>query len=122
MKKDRYYYDTLMDELDTLLSLKDGWNGANSEAPNKIALSNAQAVLHAGLTENFMPDSLAASFNNGVGLTFVLEEKYLFIDCLNNGEIVFSVVNQDDEKVWKVKRGLGSIKSNLKIVRENGDI
>lgn len=120
MKKDRYYYDTLMDKLYEIY--KHGYISENDkEAPNKTSLSNAQTVLHAGLTENFLPDNISPSHESGIGLTYVLEESILFIDCLNSGEIMFHLdYNNGESKSWSVKRGIGSIKNNLKFVRENG--
>lgn len=121
--KNRLYFDELMIELDEMLNLEDDWNGYDSKAPNKKAISNAQTVLQAGLLENFLPTKIFPSYEDGVGITYVLNDKIIYIECYNDGEIVFSTSDKEnsDMEIWGVNRGIGSIRKNLLIAKKNND-
>lgn len=115
MSQKRMYYESLMEQLDVLSMFKDDWNGYGCKAPNKASVSNARTILHAGFTEDVLPTAVAASTEEGIGLTYSLKGKILYIECLNANKILFYCYNDETEPItWNTIRGIGSAKKEFR--------
>jgi hypothetical protein len=76
------------DQLKSLRSLKDDWNGYGSLAPNNIALINSQTVLDILHQMKFSPMAIAPSAEDGIAISFAKAKKNAIIECYNDGDIL----------------------------------
>lgn len=91
------------DRLDTLTKLPTNWNTYGAEPPNKEASFWARRVLHALSQINLSPLRVGPSSDEGIALAFRSGNKRASIECLNNGDIVAVIAEQDmPPKVWFV--------------------
>lgn len=85
------------DQLKSLRSLKDDWNGYGSLAPNNIALINSQTVLDILHQINFPPIAIAPSAEDGIAISFAKANKNAIIECYNDGDILAITYETDEE-------------------------
>ncbi len=98
-------------KLEEVMKTEDDWNGYGSESPSKTAYSSAVIVI---LTLCNMiitfPDGLpratiSPSAEGGIGFGFSTKEKYGFVECYNDGEILAATSDPDDiHDIWKVEK------------------
>ena len=105
-------------ELGALRGLAPGWDTYDAEPPNDHALAGAETVLEAARGVGMIPAKLLPSAEGGVGIVFLAGGKQAHVECLNDGEIVFSTVNCSDGSIraWAVTPNL--VVDALLVVRE----
>jgi hypothetical protein len=84
-------------QLKSLRSLKDDWNGYGSLAPNSIAFINSQTVLGILHQMNFSPMAIAPSAEDGIAISFAKANKNAIIECYNDGDILAITYKGDEE-------------------------
>jgi hypothetical protein len=108
----------LSQQLEEMKDLSDNWNGYGSAAPNAIAFRTATNILFVLHQLGFSPTQIAPSAEEGIGFFFVKEEKYAFIECYNDGEIVIAMSNRQGERqVREVGTSVQEIKEALDLLR-----
>lgn len=76
-------------KLNSLIALKEGWNGDDSDPPNELAIYNATVFLKALKRENYEPTRIAASAMNGVAITRKVGNRKVLVECYNDGRVYF---------------------------------
>jgi hypothetical protein len=101
-------------QLKSLRSLKDDWNGYGSSAPNNIALRNSQTVLDILHRINFPPISIVPSAEDGIAISFAIGKSRAIIECYNDGNIAAAMYKIDSEPlVWNVGISEEDIKESI---------
>ncbi len=97
-------------KLEEVMKTEDDWNGYGSESPSKVAYSSAVIVI---LTlcnmiitfPNGLPRAtISPSAEGGIGIGFSTKEKYGFVECYNDGEILAATSDLDIHDIWKVEK------------------
>lgn len=104
--------------LESLGKLQKNWNSYDSEPPNSTALYWSRVVIEILTSINFPPSRISASAEEGINISFICDEKYADIECLNTGEIL--AVNsdrRDHPDVWQVNPNREDIKRSLEKIR-----
>lgn len=83
-------FTKLFDKIETLSSLKDGWDKDGAEAPNFKSIDTSRHILGILNEADFMPTNVSASVEGGVNIYFVKDNKYADIECFNSGEVLTS--------------------------------
>lgn len=104
--------------LDELSKLPINWDSYGAEPPNSTALYWARIALNILDEMSFRPNHITPSVENGIGISFISDNKYADIECFNTGEIL-AVTSDRKEKpnVWKVVNNQDDIKSALENIR-----
>ena len=104
----------LQDQLEQLRTLSDNWNGLGSEAPNGLALWNAQTIFDVLHEVGMVPYQIAASAEEGVSFSFVKDEKYALIECYNDGDILVAFSDSNGKRsIWMIDNTNKEIKDAL---------
>jgi hypothetical protein len=92
-----------MHTLDSLQQIPVDWNGYGSEPPNEVSVTNARSVFTAVNNLGYLPTSVSASAEGGVGISFINGNRYADIECFNTGEI-WAVTSDGtgNPQVWRV--------------------
>ncbi len=97
-------------KLEEVMKTEDDWNGYGSESPSKIAHDSAVIVI---LTlcnmiitfPNGIPRAtISPSAQGGIGISFSTKEKYGFVECYNDGEILAATSDLDIHDIWTVEK------------------
>lgn len=108
------WYIKYVNVLEELSKLPQNWDSYGAEPPNSIALHWGRIALSILKDMNFSPTSVTASVENGIGISFLNEEKYGDIECFNTGEILAVISNgQGNPDVWTVVNSEEEIKLTL---------
>jgi len=79
------------------------WNGHDAPAPSKVACDLADRVLCAFSYKDIPRPRIAPSVEGGVGISFEQADRYAFIECYNDGEIVAGVSSRESgQDAWEV--------------------
>lgn len=104
--------------LESLRKLQKNWNSYDSEPPNSTALYWGRVVIEILTSINFPPLHISASAEEGINISFICDEKYADIECLNTGEILAVNSNRRDHPdVWQVNPRKKDIKHSLEKIR-----
>jgi hypothetical protein len=108
-------YDLILDELS---KLPIDWDSDGAEPPNSISLYWAKIALNILDEMSFRPNHITPSVENGIGISFISDNKYADIECFNTGEIL-AVTSDRKEKpnVWEVANNRDDLKSALENIR-----
>lgn len=75
------------------------------EAPTRLAIEYAKAILEELQRIELVPDRVVESAEGGVAIYFVSGNKYSDLECLNTGEILGVTSNRKDRPVaWEVDK------------------
>lgn len=112
------WFSKCIQRLESLRSLQKNWDSYDTEPPNSTALYWSQVVLETLLSINFPPSHISASAEEGVNISFICDDKYADIECLNTGEILAVNSNRRDyPDVWQVNPSREDIKRSLEKIR-----
>lgn len=104
--------------LESLGKLQKNWNSYDSEPPNSTALYWGRIVIEILKSINFPPSHISASAEEGINISFICDEKYADIECLNIDEILAVNSNRRDHPdVWQVNPRKEDIKHSLEKIR-----
>ncbi len=79
-------FSRLERQLDSLASLKDGWDGYDAEIPSADVIDEARKVLRSLQNQLTKPQKVGPSAEGGVAFTFRSGDRRVQIELLNNGE------------------------------------
>ncbi len=105
-------------KLKELSSLPTNWDSYGAEPPNDIALNWTKEILSILFKIEFPPTRITPSVENGVGISFICDNKYADIECFNEGEIL--AVTSDGKgnpEVWEVETSTLGITSAIEKIR-----
>ena len=97
-------------KLEEVRKTEDDWNGYGSESPSKIAHDNAMTVILTLCRMTYAPPdglpraSISPSAEGGIGIGFSTKEKYGFVECYNDGEILAATSDLDIHDIWEVEK------------------
>jgi hypothetical protein len=80
--------DPYTEALARLATLPNDWDSHGAAPPNTIAIANARRLLIELQTCQTPKLSVLPSVEEGIGIFSRNGEKYMYIECLNSGEIV----------------------------------
>ncbi len=105
-------------KLDELANLPENWDSYGAEPPNNLAISLAHKALDVLTEMNFRPSRVTPSVENGIGISFIFEDKYADIECFNTGEVL-AVISDGKEipDVWEVELTRQGLKSAVGKIR-----
>jgi hypothetical protein len=90
-------------ELTAMQSLEDDWNGMGSARPNRLAIKNAEDILHILSDMSIRPDLIAPSAEEGVGISIVRGNIYSVVESYNDGEVWVCCSNPHKGRmIWQV--------------------
>ncbi len=75
------------DRIDSFKALKDGWDGYRAPAPSADAVSQAKFFLEEAAKSKFAPSRLAPAVVGGVGFTFKLADRKVYVEFRNSGSV-----------------------------------
>jgi len=100
--------------LEEMKSLPHDWNGQGSDPPNSISIHNTQDILGLLHIKSFPPQKISPSAENGVSLSFFINNHYAIIECFNSGEIILAISKEKREPlIWEVGNISGEIDDAL---------
>jgi hypothetical protein len=98
------------EEIESLTSLPDDWNGYNSKCPNTKAATFATLLLDEAFKLNLQPNRISPSAEGGIAISYFNQNKYADIECLNNGKILAVKTGKTNEtEVWEVSTDANSL-------------
>jgi hypothetical protein len=108
----------LIKKLYEICELPDNWDREGTAAPNKMAFLNAWEVIEVLRNLDFIPAKLVPSAEEGIGFYFTKENKYGFVECSNEGEIVVAMsdrgghrrVEQLSDNMYEIEKALEELK------------
>jgi hypothetical protein len=104
----------LIKRLNEIYILPDNWDDQGTAAPNKLAYFHAREVIGVLSDINFVPAKLMPSAEEGIGFFFSNKNRYGFLECYNEGEIVVAMSNRNGyRKVWQIRDVIEEIKDAL---------
>lgn len=106
----------LAKRLNEIRTLPDNWDGRGTAAPNQIAYLHAWDVIGVLSEMNLAPAKLMPSADEGIGFYFSNKNKYGFVECYNDGEIV---VAMSDRKGYRKIKQIGDAIDEIKDELEN---
>jgi len=106
----------LTKRLKEIRTLYDNWDGRGTAAPNQMAYLHAWDVVGVLSEINFVPAKLMPSADEGIGFYFSNKNKYGFVECYNDGEIV---VAMSDRKGYRKIKQIGDAIDEIKDALEN---
>ena len=88
-----------------------------ADAPSDLAITWALAVLQQLKADNLPPTRVVASAEGGVAICFVSGNKYVDIECLNNGAILGVTSNRRDRPTaWEIEPSVSNLtRASLRI-------
>ena len=105
-------------KLRELSSLSRNWDSYGAEAPNDIALNWTKEILNILSKMEFAPTRITPSVENGVGISFICDNKYADIECFNEGDILaITSDGKGDPEVWEVEANSLGITSAIEKIR-----
>ncbi len=104
-------FSDLIKRLNDISTLTDNWDGQGTAAPNRKARFHAWNVIDVLSEMDFPPAKLLPSSDEGIGFYFSNKNKYGFIECYNDGEIV---VAMSDRKGYRRTRQIGDTIDEIK--------
>jgi len=112
--KSRPWIKHFQDKLYSLRGLPNNWNGYGSAAPNSIAIRYAQDILDILYENDFSPDEIFPSSEEGVALFLKKGRKHSVIECYNDGNIL-SIQYEDNgsPKLLDIGSSLNEIREAL---------
>ena len=106
----RYFQDQLYN----LRSIPDNWNGYGSAAPNSIAIRYAQDILDILYENDFPPEKISPSSEEGVALFLKKGKIHTFIECYNDGNIIaIQYENSGPPKISDIGSSMTEIREAL---------
>jgi hypothetical protein len=109
----------LTKRLNEIRRLPDNWDSQGTAAPNTLAYLHAWDVIGVLTEMNFVPAKLMPSAEEGVGFYFSNKNRYGFVECYNEGEIVVAMSNRNGyRKVWQIRDVIDEIKDALETLRD----
>jgi hypothetical protein len=75
------------EKLESLHSLKDGWNGYTAASPNAKSIENAHLFLQVMQLEAAEPTRVAPSAMGGVAITRRIGNRKVFVEFYNDGRV-----------------------------------
>jgi hypothetical protein len=108
----------LIKRLNEIFTLPDNWDGRETAAPNYQAYSHAWQLIEILSEMDFAPAKLVPSAEEGIGIFFAKENRYGFVECSNEGEIVVAMSDrQGHRRVWQISDTEDEIKEALETLR-----
>jgi hypothetical protein len=104
-------FSDLIKRLNEIRALTDNWDGQGTAAPNKKACFHAWNVIEVLDEMDFSPAKLMPSSDEGIGFYFSNKNKYGFVECYNDGEIV---VAMSDRKGYRRAQQIGDTIAEIK--------
>ena len=99
----------LQKKINDMKNLKPNWDTYGAEPPESEAKNVARELLVCMERRRFLPTDAVASTEGGVALSFMSENRYADIECLNTGEILaVTVIGQEEPVVWEVAKSNAS--------------
>lgn len=109
----------LTKRLNEIYYLPDDWDGQGTAAPNAQAFLHAWEVIEVLGNMNFVPANLVPSAEEGIGIYFSKENKYGFVECFNEGEIVVAMSDREGHRrVWQIRDTKDEIEEALEILKD----
>jgi len=98
------WYLAMLEKLESLTGLQDGWNSYGSAPPNDTAINIAKRILEQLRLMGLRPERIVASAQDGVSIYFLSGNKSADVEIYNSGEAVASYSDGvSEEKVWEVQ-------------------
>lgn len=111
---EKSWFLNFKNQLDKMRGLEDNWNGLGSAAPNATAFRNLDDLMLIFHEMNFIPSQISPSAEEGIGISFLKDEKYAIIECYNDGNILIAFTKgSNDPIVWEVRTTDSSMKSAI---------
>jgi hypothetical protein len=94
-----------------LASSTPSWAGHDVAPPNRVAIALAKSIAVILFNDGLTPDRVVASGEGGIALCFIQDTIYVDIECLNEGEILVGMRNQEsgETDVWSFDMSQASI-------------
>lgn len=106
------------EKLTELSHLPIDWDSYGAEPPNNLALDWASQILEILSEIGFSPARITPSVENGVGISFISDNKYADIECFNEGDILAVTSDgQGNPEVWEVEATTLGIKFAIEKIR-----
>jgi hypothetical protein len=113
--------DWIAESYKKLIALSDlsaNWDSYGAESPNDTALNWTKEVLRILFHLDFPPTKITPSVENGVGISFICNNKYADIECFNEGDILaITSDGQGNPEVWEVEATTLGITSTIEKIR-----
>jgi hypothetical protein len=98
----------LLGRLDELGKLIRDWDGYGAEAPNSLAVANAELVICELCRVEHEPDRVVASAEGGIGVYLFRLKKRMLVECFNDGDICALISGSDFEpQAWALDQDDG---------------
>lgn len=112
-------FSDLIKRLNEIHTLNDNWDGQGTAAPNRIACFHTRTVIEILSEMDFVPAKLVPSAEEGIGIFFDKENKYGFVECSNEGEIVVAMSDrQGNRRVWQIRDTEDEIQEALETLKD----
>lgn len=94
----------MLEKLESLAELRDGWNSYGSAPPNEAAINTARRILEQLRLMGLRPERIVASAQDGISIYFLSGNKSADVEIYNSGEAVASYSDgAKEERVWEVQ-------------------
>lgn len=110
-------------KLNEIYKLSDNWDGYGTAAPNTMAFLHAWDVIEVLRNIDFIPVKLIPSAEEGIGFYFEKENRYGFVECFNDGEIVLAMSDRGGyRRAWQISDSIDEIEESLEILKDFIDV
>lgn len=75
----------MQNKLNTFSLLQPNWDSYSAPAPSERAIRNAKSLLHHSMTRGLLPEDVLPSAMGGIGISFVQDDREVWIELYNNG-------------------------------------
>jgi hypothetical protein len=99
--------------------LTDNWNGYGSSAPNRIAIGSCETILNILHEKNFQPSTIYASAQDGVTITFAVDQRRGILECYNDGDIISFVYQGDNPaEIREIGNSVSDLREEITRIEE----
>ncbi|MHC4197049.1 MAG: hypothetical protein ACYSRP_03940 [Planctomycetota bacterium] len=104
-------------KLEEIKNLPNDWNGYGTAAPNALAVLNIWEVIEVLQDMDFAPAQISPSADEGITISFAQKNKYAFVECDNDGDILAATSDrQGKREIWQIRNSKDAIKNDLEII------
>ncbi|MCF8079572.1 MAG: hypothetical protein K9K88_09855 [Desulfobacterales bacterium] len=107
-------YSRLVWTIEKLAYLEKGWDSYDAIAPNLTATNNCKYLVDFFIQNDFIPNEVVPSVEGGLGILFISGQKYGYLECDNDGELIATVSDRaGDVHVWETNLSKGQLKITM---------
>jgi hypothetical protein len=95
-----------LQEIAKLGSLDPSWHETGAPVPNNVATELATVILQQLSLINFRPNSIDASADEGICISFARRDRTANVECFNTGEVLAVTMPRGGEPtIWSITNG-----------------